>query len=51
EIAGEASGISNIPLTVVVKQKGLPNVTVVELPGITRVAVCDEPKDIHEQIP
>ncbi|GJZ74378.1 hypothetical protein Tco_0638524 [Tanacetum coccineum] len=47
EIAGEASGIANIPLSVVVKQKGLPNVTMVELPGITRVAVRDQPKDIH----
>nr|GEY29862.1 dynamin-related protein 4C-like [Tanacetum cinerariifolium] len=39
EIAGEGQCIANIPLTLVVKQKGLPNVTLVELPRIARVSV------------
>ncbi|KAI7727201.1 hypothetical protein M8C21_033500 [Ambrosia artemisiifolia] len=50
EIAGNSKGISNVPLTLVVKKKGVPDLTMVDLPGITRVPVGDQPKDIHEQI-
>ncbi|KAK9047831.1 hypothetical protein SSX86_033207 [Deinandra increscens subsp. villosa] len=50
EIAGNCKGISNVPLTLVVKKKGVPDLTMVDLPGITRVPVGDQPKDIYEQI-
>lgn len=50
EIAGNSKGVSNVPLTLVVKKKGVPDLTMVDLPGITRVAIADQPKDICEQI-
>nr|DAD23943.1 TPA_asm: hypothetical protein HUJ06_025406 [Nelumbo nucifera] len=50
EIAGNGKGISNTPLTLVVKKKGLPDLTMVDLPGITRVPVHGQPEDIYEQI-
>ncbi|KMZ60603.1 Dynamin-related protein 4C [Zostera marina] len=39
EIAGNGKGISNVPLTLVVKKKDVPDLTMVDLPGITRVPV------------
>ncbi|CAA0812173.1 Dynamin-related protein 4C [Striga hermonthica] len=50
EIAGEGKGISNTPLTLVVKKSGVPDLTMVDLPGITRVPVPGQPDDIYEQI-
>ncbi|KAL8264306.1 hypothetical protein R6Q59_022436 [Mikania micrantha] len=50
EIAGNSKGISNVPLTLVVKKKGVPDLTMVDLPGITRVPIGDQPKDIYDQI-
>lgn len=50
EIAGNGKGISNTPLTLVVKKKGVPDLTMVDLPGITRVPVHGQPDDIYEQI-
>ncbi|KAL8556807.1 hypothetical protein ACS0TY_004320 [Phlomoides rotata] len=50
EIAGQGKGISNHPLTLVVKKKGVPDLTMVDLPGITRVPVQGQPEDIYEQI-
>ncbi|XP_071736605.1 dynamin-related protein 4C-like [Rutidosis leptorrhynchoides] len=50
KIAGNNKGIVNVPLTLVVKKKGVPNLTMVDLPGITRVAVGDQPEDIYKQI-
>ncbi|KAI3468728.1 hypothetical protein Pfo_025391 [Paulownia fortunei] len=50
EIAGRGKGISNIPLTLVVKKNGVPDLTMVDLPGITRVPVHGQPEDIYEQI-
>ncbi|KAG5539881.1 hypothetical protein RHGRI_020187 [Rhododendron griersonianum] len=43
-------GISNTPLTLVVKKRGVPDLTMVDLPGITRVPVHGQPEDIYEQI-
>ncbi|KAL3749796.1 hypothetical protein ACJRO7_010854 [Eucalyptus globulus] len=39
EIAGSGEGISNAPLTLVVKKDGVSDLTMVDLPGITRVLV------------
>ncbi|XP_075104348.1 dynamin-related protein 4C-like [Nicotiana tabacum] len=50
EIAGHGKGISNNLLTLVVKKNGVPDLTMVDLPGITRVPVQGQPKDIYEQI-
>ncbi|KAL0324285.1 UNVERIFIED_CONTAM: Dynamin-related protein 4C [Sesamum calycinum] len=49
-IAGKGKGISNNPLTLIVKMKGVPDLTMVDLPGITRVPVPGQPEDIYEQI-
>ncbi|KAG8374971.1 hypothetical protein BUALT_Bualt10G0051100 [Buddleja alternifolia] len=50
QIAGKGKGISNIPLTLIVKKNGVPDLTMVDLPGITRVPVHGQPEDIYEQI-
>ncbi|KAL2941595.1 Dynamin-related protein 4C [Bienertia sinuspersici] len=50
EIAGNAKGISNTPITLVVKKNGVPDLTMVDLPGITRVPVHGQPENIYEQI-
>ncbi|KAL2238232.1 UNVERIFIED_CONTAM: Dynamin-related protein 4C [Sesamum indicum] len=50
EIAGTGKGISNNPLTLVVKKMAVPDLTMVDLPGITRVPVHGQPEDIYEQI-
>lgn len=50
EIAGRQKGISNTPLTLVVKKEGVPDLTMVDLPGITRVPVHGQPDNIYEQI-
>ncbi|KAF8365223.1 hypothetical protein HHK36_032774 [Tetracentron sinense] len=50
EIAGRGKDISHTPLTLVVKKKGVPDLTMVDLPGITRVPVHGQPEDIYEQI-
>ncbi|KAI0495725.1 hypothetical protein KFK09_022028 [Dendrobium nobile] len=50
EIAGSGKGISDTPLTLVVRKKGVPDLTMVDLPGITRVPVHGQPENIYEQI-
>jgi len=50
EIAGSAKGISNTPLTLIVKKNGVPDLTMVDLPGITRVPVHGQPDNIYDQI-
>jgi GTPase SAR1 family protein len=50
EIAGDGKGISGVPITLVVKKKNVPDLTLVDLPGITRVPVKGQPDDIYEQI-
>ncbi|PIN07237.1 Vacuolar sorting protein VPS1, dynamin [Handroanthus impetiginosus] len=50
EIAGKGKAISGNPLTLIVKKKGVPDLTMVDLPGITRVPVHGQPEDIYEQI-
>ena len=50
EIAGNAKGISNSPTTLIVKKNGVPDLTMVDLPGITRIPVHGQPENIYEQI-
>ncbi|MED6110614.1 putative dynamin- protein 4A [Stylosanthes scabra] len=49
-LAGEGKGISNTPLTLLVKKNGVPDLTMVDLPGITRVPVHGQPENIYDQI-
>ncbi|ESQ29440.1 hypothetical protein EUTSA_v10024158mg [Eutrema salsugineum] len=49
-IAGSGKGVSDTPLTLHVKKSGVPDLTMVDLPGITRVPVNGQPEDIYEQI-
>ncbi|XP_062096037.1 dynamin-related protein 4C-like [Humulus lupulus] len=49
-IAGPGKKISKTPLTLVVKKKGIPDLTMVDLPGITRVPVHGQPENIYDQI-
>ncbi|CAN6284850.1 unnamed protein product [Urochloa humidicola] len=50
EIAGDGKGISDAPVTLVVRKRGVPDLTLVDLPGITRVPVQGQPDDIYDQI-
>ncbi|CAL9238064.1 unnamed protein product [Arabidopsis halleri] len=49
-IAGSGKGVSDTPLTLHVKKNGVPDLTMVDLPGITRVPVNGQPENIYEQI-
>ncbi|KAF8079489.1 hypothetical protein N665_1024s0016 [Sinapis alba] len=49
-IAGSHKGVSDAPLTLHVKKAGAPDLTMVDLPGITRVPVKGQPENIYEQI-
>ncbi|KFK40776.1 hypothetical protein AALP_AA2G039400 [Arabis alpina] len=49
-IAGSEKGVSDTPLTLHVKKSDVPDLTMVDLPGITRVPVNGQPEDIYEQI-
>ncbi|KAI5316818.1 hypothetical protein L3X38_036525 [Prunus dulcis] len=49
-IAGGGKGISNAPLTLLVKKNGVPDLTMVDLPGITRVPIHGQPENIYDQI-
>jgi GTP-binding protein EngB required for normal cell division len=50
EIAGSRKGISDSPITLVVRKRGVPDLTLVDLPGITRVPVKGQPDDIYDQV-
>eukprot|EP00948_MAST-09A_sp_MAST-9A-sp1_P001910 g1910.t1 len=43
-------GISAIPINMTYYSPNVLNLTLIDLPGMTRVAVGDQPKDINEQI-
>ncbi|CAI5480041.1 unnamed protein product [Closterium sp. Yama58-4] len=49
-LAGSRKGVMDRPITLQVKRSGLPDLTLVDLPGITRVPVDDQPKDIYNQV-
>ncbi|KAL3749820.1 hypothetical protein ACJRO7_010877 [Eucalyptus globulus] len=50
EIASHGKGVSNAPLTLVIKKYGIPDFTMIDLSGITRVPVFGQPENIYEQI-
>ncbi|XP_004675614.2 PREDICTED: interferon-induced GTP-binding protein Mx1 [Condylura cristata] len=49
-IAGDGLGISHELITLEVSSPEVPDLTLIDLPGITRVAVGNQPQDIGEQI-
>ncbi|XP_058041729.1 interferon-induced GTP-binding protein Mx1 isoform X1 [Ahaetulla prasina] len=49
-IAGEGLGISNKLITLEISSPDVPDLTLIDLPGITRVAVGNQPQDIGNQI-
>ena len=49
-MTGSNRGISPIPINLRVFSPNVLNLTLVDLPGMTRVAVGDQPKDIEQQI-
>ena len=52
EIVGNNSNISDVPIHLKIYSKSIPNLTLVDLPGLTMVACTDrgQPKDIKEKI-
>ncbi|KAI3660861.1 hypothetical protein MP638_006618 [Amoeboaphelidium occidentale] len=49
-VTGNNKGISNIPINLKVYSPNVLNLTLIDLPGMTRVAVGDQPPDIEIQI-
>lgn len=49
-MAGENKGICNEPISLKIYSNHVVNLTLVDLPGITKVPVGDQPEDIEEQI-
>ncbi|GJP35534.1 hypothetical protein CLOM_g20043 [Closterium sp. NIES-68] len=49
-LAGSRKGVMNCPITLQVQRPDLPDLTLVDLPGITRVPIEDQPKDIYNQV-
>lgn len=50
KITGPNKGISNKPICLKIFSPNVLNLTLVDLPGIAKVAVGDQPEDIEEQI-
>ncbi|KAM8878714.1 dynamin-2 isoform 3-T3 [Spinachia spinachia] len=49
-ITGSNKGISSIPINLRVYSPNVLNLTLIDLPGMTKVAVGDQPQDIEHQI-
>lgn len=49
-LADKRKGVVNAPITLTVQREDLPDLTLVDLPGIARVAVDDQPEDIEKLI-
>nr|XP_031840789.1 dynamin isoform X7 [Nomia melanderi] len=49
-LTGSKKGISNIPINLRVYSPNVLNLTLIDLPGLTKVPVGDQPADIEEQI-
>ncbi|CAF4765592.1 unnamed protein product [Rotaria socialis] len=51
EIAGEGTNVSSTPIYLTVYKRHMPyDLTLIDLPGITRNPLPGQPKDIHAQI-
>jgi len=49
-VTGQNKGISNLPINLRVYSPHVLNITLIDLPGLTKIAVGDQPSDIGEQI-
>ncbi|XP_054271615.1 dynamin isoform X4 [Macrosteles quadrilineatus] len=49
-VTGSNKGISNIPINLRVYSPNVLNITMIDLPGLTKVPVGDQPVDIEQQI-
>merc|ERR1711962_1583454 len=49
-VTGTAKGISNLPINLRVYSPHVLNITLIDLPGMTKIAVGDQPHDIGQQI-
>eukprot|EP00090_Calanus_glacialis_P012087 TRINITY_DN20533_c0_g1_i4.p1 TRINITY_DN20533_c0_g1~~TRINITY_DN20533_c0_g1_i4.p1 ORF type:complete len:875 (+),score=289.89 TRINITY_DN20533_c0_g1_i4:218-2626(+) len=49
-VTGDNKGISNLPINLRVYSPHVLNITLIDLPGLTKLAVGDQPTDIGEQI-
>ncbi|PSN39267.1 Dynamin [Blattella germanica] len=49
-VTGSNKGISNIPINLRVYSPNVLNITLIDLPGLTKVPVGDQPADIEAQI-
>ncbi|CAF4015493.1 unnamed protein product [Rotaria sordida] len=51
EIAGEGTNVSSTPIYLTIYKRNMPfDLTLIDLPGITRNPLLGQPKDIHTQI-
>ena len=50
DIAGTKKGISKTLITLDIEAENVPDLTLIDLPGITRIAVEDQEDDIPEQV-
>ena len=50
KLAGDKKGITNKPISLVIYSKTVVDLTLVDLPGITKVPVAGQPADIESQI-
>lgn len=49
-IAGKNKGISRIPINLKIYSPNVLNLTLVDLPGLTKIPIADQPADIERQI-
>ncbi|KAG0561847.1 hypothetical protein KC19_9G097200 [Ceratodon purpureus] len=49
-LAGSGKGVKDSPIQLLIRKPNSPDLTMVDLPGITRVPVHGQPKNIYEQI-
>jgi len=49
-MTGTNKGISNIPINLTIFSPNVLNITLIDLPGMTKIAIGDQPKDIEQQI-
>ena len=49
-IAGDGKGISDELITLEVESEDVPDLTLIDLPGIVRVAAEGQPRDIGDQV-
>jgi len=49
-VTGSSKGISNLPINLRVYSPHVLNITLIDLPGMTKIPVGDQPADIEQQI-